>query len=93
MIDTCVLDDTAVVVIVKSADVLPSGTVTVVGGEATLASPLVNITVAPPAGATPFNVTLFLVVEWPPVTLAGDSFRDDSTGAFTVRLAVFVTPS
>jgi hypothetical protein len=93
VIGNTVLDVTAVVVIVNVADVLPAATVTVAGGEATVALPLVSMTIAPPAGAAPFNVTVLRVVEWPPTTVAGESRRELSAGAFTVRLAVLVTPS
>ena len=65
MIYTPVLALTAVVVIVKAADVAPAGTVTVVGGEARAALLLVSITTAPPAGAGPLSVTVNLAVEPP----------------------------
>jgi hypothetical protein len=92
VIGTTVLVVTTVVVIVNAADVAPAATVTVVGGVATEGSPLVSMTTAPPAGAGPFNVTLLCVVEWPPVTLAGDSLSNAAFGESTVRVAFLVTP-
>jgi hypothetical protein len=91
VIGTTVLLPTAVVVIVNVADVAPASTVTVGGGSATVESPLVSITTAPPVGAGPVSVTVLCVVDLPPTTVAGDSRRDAAAGAFTVRSAVLVT--
>lgn len=52
------------VLITKVAEFVPSGTVTVGGTVAFSVSLLLSVTVTPPAGATPFNVTV-------PVALAG----------------------
>lgn len=52
------------VVITKVAEVAPCGTVTVDGTVALPVSLLLSVTVTPPAGAAPFNVTV-------PVELAG----------------------
>lgn len=52
------------VVILKVADFAPSGTVTLGGTVAFPVSLLLSVTVTPPAGAAPFNVTV-------PVELAG----------------------
>jgi hypothetical protein len=81
---TTVFVPTAVVVIVKAADVAPALTVTVVGGMATEGSSLVSMTAAPPAGAGPLRVTVLCVVERPPFTLAGDSINDATCGESTV---------
>ena len=93
MIGTTVLLVTAVVVIVNVADVAPASTVTVGGGSATVESPLVSITTAPPVGAGPFSITALCVVVWPPTTLVGDNRSDATEGEFTVKLAVFITLS
>src|SRR5579871_1007640 len=81
VIDTTVFDVTAVVVIVKVAEVAPAATVTVGGTAATAESSLVSVTAAPPAGAGPFSVTVLLVVKRPPLTLVGDSLSDATCGA------------
>jgi hypothetical protein len=91
VIGTTVLLVTAVVVIVNVADVAPASTVTVAGGSATVESPLVSVTTAPPVGAGPFSITALWVVEWPPTTLVGDSRSDATEGESTVKLAVLVT--
>ena len=52
------------VVMLKVADVAPSGTVTVGGTVAFPVSLLLSVTETPPAGAAPFNVTV-------PAELAG----------------------
>ena len=92
VICTGVLVVTAVVLIVKVADVAPAGTVTVGDGAATAELRLVSVTTAPPAGAGPFNVTVLRLVDLPPFTLVGDNLRDASFGEFTVRQPVLVTP-
>ncbi len=82
---------TRVVVIVNVAPVLPLAIVMLAGslaaGELSL-----NDTTAPPLGAGPLSVT----VPWevaPPVALAGFTVSVLSTGGFTVRVAVLVTPA
>ena len=65
------------VVITKVADLLPSGTVTLGGTVAFPVSLLLSVTVTPPAGAAPFNVTV-------PVALAGAV----TVNGFTVRLSI-----
>ena len=92
VIVTLLCAETADVVIVKLGDeVAPAATVTLAGGT-TPGSLLDRFTTVPPAGAGPFSVTLFNVVEAPPVTDAGDSVIDSSANGFTVRVAVFITP-
>ena len=69
------------VVIVKVADFAPSGTTTLGGTVAFPVSLLLRVTVTPPAGAAPFNVTV-------PIALAGAV----TVVGFTVRFAI-VEPS
>src|ERR1700691_5808668 len=92
VIGTTVAVVTTVVVIVNAADVAPAATVTVTGGVATVGSPLVRMTDAPPAGAGPLSATVLCVVECTPVTLAGDSLRAANCGESTVSVEVLVTP-
>ena len=83
---------TAEVLIVKYGEALaPAATVTDAGGI-TLGSLLVKFTVTPPAGAGPFSVTRFNVVEAPPTTEFGDSVTEASASGFTVRFAALVMP-
>ena len=81
---------TLVVIVIVGEVVAPAGTVTEVGGVATVGALLVRVTTAPPDGAGPFNFTVLPVVEWPPTTVAGDKFTTDSTAGFTVSVPVFV---
>ena len=77
----------------KEALVAPAGTSTL---EGTLAAPLLleSATVAPPAGAAPFSVTVPSEDCKPPVTLVGFSVSEASVGStgVTVSEADFVTP-
>jgi len=68
---------TALVVTVNVALVAPAAIVTLAGVLATAVLPLESVTVAPPVGAAPFNVTV-PVEEFPPVTLVGFSVSDES---------------
>jgi hypothetical protein len=89
---TVVFAPTGVVAMLKSGDAVePPGIVTE-AGTVTPASLLASATTTPPAGAGPFSVTLFEVVEPPPLTDAGERNNDTRPGGVTVRLAVFVTP-
>ena len=65
------------VVIVNLADVAPAGTVTVAGTNAD-ADELCSVTIAPPAGAGPFRVTVFAVVVVPPAVDVGDRMTDET---------------
>jgi hypothetical protein len=87
-----VWDATAVVVTVNVAVDLPAGTVTEAGAF-TLPWLLESFTTSPPEGAIPLSATV-PVEEAPPVTEAGLTAKDASTGGTTVRVAVWVeTPS
>ena len=66
-----------IVVITKVAEFFPSGTVTNEGTAAFSVSLLLSVTVTPPAGAAPFNVTV-------PVELAGAV----TVVGFTVRFSI-----
>jgi len=70
--------------------VAPAATVTETGTLATVGSLLDRSTTAPPVGAGPFNVTVLLVVDLPPITEAGDSFTAVSAAGFTVSVSDFV---
>lgn len=65
-----------IVVMTKVAEFFPSGTVTLDGTVAFSVSLLLSVTVTPPAGAAPFNVTV-------PVELAGAV----TVVGFTVRFS------
>lgn len=67
----------------------PAATVTL-GGKIVAALVLDSVTSSPPVGAGPVNVK-FAVEDVPPVTIAEVKLRLVGVGAFTVRLAVFVT--
>jgi hypothetical protein len=84
---------TAEVLIVKYAEALAPAVTETDAGSVTLGSLLVKFTVTPTAGAGPFNVTLFNVVEAPPTTEVGDSVTEDGASGFTVRFADLVMPS
>jgi len=90
---TGVVVSTAAMLMVKSAWVAPAGTTALAGTAATAGLEVANATVAPPAGAGPVSDTLLLVVEPPPVLLAGDAITPDNAGGVTVNVAVFVTPA
>ena len=86
---------TALVLTVNVALVAPAATATL---EGTRAAPLLleSATVAPPAGAAPFNVTV-PVEELPPVTLVGFSPSEARVGGgggagATMSEAVLVAP-
>jgi len=83
---------TADVVIVKYGDrVAPAGTITEAGATA-LGFRLARVTVTPPGGAGPFNVTRFAVVDTPPTTAVGDNVTESNATGFTVSLALFIPP-
>jgi hypothetical protein len=87
---TLVTAPTALVVTLKVAVVAPAGTVTLAGvtAEKLLSD---RVTAAPPAGATPFKVTV-PVEEVPPITLSGLMLTAKSAGGLMVSAAVLVTP-
>ena len=76
------------------AAVAPAATVTFAGTCAADVLLLVSVTVAPPLGATPLNVTV-PVDELPPVTLVGLIVTEDKDTldvGFTVSVAVLEPP-
>jgi hypothetical protein len=82
---------TATVVAVNVVEVLPPGTVTVPGTWATAVLLLESATTEPPVGAGPFNLTVPVEL-LPPVTDVGLSETVDTTGGFTVRVALALPP-
>jgi hypothetical protein len=81
---------TAVVLIVKVAEVAPAATVTLAGTDAA-ALLLERLTLRPPVGAALPRVTV-PVAEVPPVTVVGFTVTDETTGGFTVNVPVCVPP-
>ena len=80
------MNNTVLVVTVKVAVVLPAATVTLEGTVAYEVLLLLSVTVAPPLGARPLNVTV--PVEFvPPLTLVGLRVKEESAGGVTVRVA------
>jgi hypothetical protein len=80
---------TAVVVIVNLALAAAAGTTTLVGTCAAAVLLLVKVTVAPPVGAGPLNVT----VPWelvPPTTIVGFSVSDAADTPFVVNAPTVV---
>ena len=86
---TVLVVTTTLVVIVKFAVVVPAGMVTLPGTIATNGALLARVTGAPPAGAGPDMVTV-AVEELNPFTVVGFRVRDESTGAVTVRVALWL---
>jgi hypothetical protein len=93
VIVTAVEEATAEVVMVNAGElVVPAGTVTEAGTAATAALLVLSVTTAPTAGAAAFSVTLFAVVETPPVTVAGFRVSAPMDTEFTVSVSVLLTP-
>ena len=83
---------TGMVVTVNAAVVAPLATVTFACTTCAAAVLLLDsVTIAPPAGAGPFKVTV-PVEEVPPITEAGLRVTELSVGAATVKAAVLVEP-
>ncbi len=79
------------VLITNVADLLPAGTVTLGGTVAFPVSLLLSVTVAPPAGAAPFNVTVPTELAGA-VTVVGSTVRlsiVEPSGIVTVAVALF----
>ena len=78
---------------VKVALVAPAGTVTLDGTLATVVLLLESMTVAPPAGAGPLNVTVPVEGCKPPTTLVGFRVSEETVGrggGVTVRVAALL---
>jgi len=75
----------------KSALVLPACTVTLVGTDAAQASLLESATTAPPAGASPFRITV-PVEAVPAVTVAGSTVTVSMWGHVISPVALQVAP-
>jgi hypothetical protein len=82
---------TTLLVTVKVALVAPDATVSDAGTVAAAVLLLVSVTVAPPAGALPFRVTVAVLFA-PPVTVAGFSETEEGVNGLTVSVAVLLTP-
>ena len=80
---------TALVVMVKVADVAPAGTVTVAGTVPMIVDEDARVTTAPPVGAALVNVTV-PVTGTPPVTAVTTVVRVDKTAAGGVTVTVAV---
>src|SRR5678815_5677148 len=79
------------VLIANVADLLPAGTVTLGGTVAFPVSLLLSVTVTPPAGAAPFNVTVPVELAGA-VTVVGLTVRFsivEPSGIVTVAVALF----
>ena len=88
--DALVVLATGEVVIVKVLDVAPAATVTVAGTTALELSDE-RLTVSPPIGAGPLNVTV-PVEEVPPTTETGATVKPLGTGGVMLRTEFTVTP-
>jgi hypothetical protein len=85
-----VLTTTGVVLMVKVAVRAPAAIVMLPGTTAADVL-LCKVTIAPPAGAAPFNVAV-PVEEAPPVTVCGLLVSDNNVAGLIVRVAVFGVP-
>ena len=93
MITEVVFDATDSVVIAKTAEDYPAGTVTLVGTVATVVTVLTNVTTAPPVGAGPFKVTVPLDVDVPNTVDGSRVTEYAAAEAATVSGAVFEAPA
>jgi len=91
VIVTFVFAATTEVLMVKFAYVKPAGTVTVAGTVA-VGLELDRVTTVPPAGAAAASHTLFPVLEFPPVTVAGFAATEDSGVPFEVAAVTLTLP-
>ena len=86
-----VFEDTELVVTVKVAEVAFAGTVTLAGTCAAAVLLLDRVTTAPAVGAGPVRVTV-PTADAPPGTDVGLTLTELTTGAVTVRVALWVEP-
>ena len=86
---TTVCATTPLVVIAKLVLVEPAAMVTLPGTCATEILLLCKVILAPPAGAGPVSVTVPVEL-FPPTTVVGVLANVDRTGAFTVKVTLFV---
>ena len=84
---TDVDDATPRVVMVNVALLEPAVTMTLAGTWAAAVLLLCKVTVAPPAGAAPFNVTVPVEL-FPPTTDVGFLVNVDNVGALTVSVVL-----
>jgi hypothetical protein len=82
---TCFVDT------INVAKLVPTGTVTVGGTVANIVLLLAKLTVAPPAGADLFRVTV-AVDRVPPITFVGLSASDDTASGTIVKVVNTLAP-
>jgi hypothetical protein len=82
---TCFVDT------INVAKLAPAGTVTVGGTVANMVLPLAKFTVAPPAGADLFRVTV-AVDPAPPITFVGLRASDDTASGTIIKVADTLAP-
>ena len=80
------------VAIVNTGETLVPAAIVTEAGTVTRGSLLDRFTTAF-AGAGPFIVTLFAVVETPPITDAGDRVTETAVNGITVRSETFFAPA
>ena len=88
---TVVAVETALVVTVKFAVVVPATAVTFAGTVATFVLLLESLTVVPAAGAEPLKV-MVPVDGLPPTTVDGFKLKEDNLGGVMVKVAFLITP-
>jgi hypothetical protein len=88
---TAVDTDTAAVLTTMPADVLPAATTIEGGTGAAAVSELLTVTLAPPGGAGPFNVTVIALIA-PPRSVLGETAKPVSSVGVTVIIGDLVEP-
>lgn len=89
---TEVEEATGLVVTVNVVDIAPAGTVRLAGTVAVEVCELVRVTYAPEGGAAPVRITVFVVSETPPTTLAAVNATFESSAGVTVSVVFTVVP-